>query len=56
MPVNGSVNATKSPITSEYYYIGTIVSFSCDYGYLLNGSVSSTCQTKWFMESITLNM
>ena len=44
-PVNGSVNAAKSPITSGYYYVGTDVSFSCDSGYNLIGSVSSTCQT-----------
>ena len=43
-PVNGSVKATKSPITTKYYYVSTTVSFTCDSGYKLNGGVSSTCQ------------
>ena len=44
-PGNGSVKATKSPITTKYYYVSTTVSFTCDSGYKLNGGVSSTCQT-----------
>ena len=42
-PVNGSVNATKSPIVIGYYSVGTNVAFSCDPGYELEGSISSTC-------------
>ena len=44
--MNGSVNATKLPIVIGYYSVGTSVTFSCDSGFSLIGSSSSTCDAK----------
>ena len=43
MLVNGSFNITESPILMGYYSVGTNVTFSCDSGFILDGSNSSTC-------------
>ena len=44
-PVNGQVNATKSPITAKYYYVDTNVVFRCYSGYNLIGNNFSSCNT-----------
>ena len=40
---NGEVNYDPESINGEYP-MGTIASFTCNYGYNLNGSNSRTCQ------------
>ena len=44
---NGQVNYNASGVTngnSKYYYVDTMASFSCNFGYSLSGSDSSICQ------------
>ena len=44
---NGQVNYNASEVTngdSEYYYVDTMASFSCNFGFSLSGSNSSICQ------------
>ena len=43
--LNGSVNATKSPIITGYYSVGTNLTFSCHSGFTLDGNISNTCDT-----------
>ena len=52
-PKNAQINATKSPIRTGFYPVGTNIHFSCDSGYNLTdykliGSDSSSCNASGF--------
>ena len=40
---NGAVDYSESPVHNERYIVATTANFTCNYGYNLNGSASSTC-------------
>ena len=52
---NGQVSYIGSEEASEDFPVDTTASFMCDYGYSLNGSNSSVCQTdgNWDPQSPT---
>ena len=41
---HGEVSYNRSPVNGRYL-VGTMASFSCNYGYTRSGSASRTCQT-----------
>ena len=52
---NGDNNYNGATATNEGYTVDTIVSFTCNYGYTLSGSNSTTCQNSglWNQETPT---
>ena len=42
---NGGVTYNESMVMTDEYPVDTLASFSCERGYNLNGSDTSTCQT-----------
>ena len=41
---NGDISYNESNVESVRYPVSTMATFTCDYGYILNGSDSSICQ------------
>ena len=54
---NGGISYNKSPLNNGGYPIGTVASFSCNYGYSQTQSNSRTCQTSgmWNQQTPTCN-
>ena len=52
---NGGVTYNESMVMTDEYPVDTLASFSCDRGYNLNGSATSTCQTsgEWDQDTPT---
>ena len=42
---NGQINYNGSPLANQGYPVKTVASFTCNDGYFLMGSDSTTCQT-----------
>ena len=45
VPTNGQITSSTPPTNGQLYQSGSVVRFSCNSGYTLNGATSVTCQS-----------